>query len=50
VRAEDPAAGRGVVGPAGHDLLAWQQGKIGDPSRIDALAAGLVRVATLLGH
>ena len=36
---------------AGQDLLAWQEGKISDPSRIEALrAAGLVRVATLIGH
>jgi hypothetical protein len=25
---------------AGRDLLAWQQGKIDDPSRIEALAPG----------
>lgn len=66
VQTKDPATSRGVVGPAliaehlagqipawslaGQDLLAWQQGKIGDPSRIEALAAGLIRVATLIGH
>ena len=66
VKTKDPATSRGVVGPAltaeplagqipawslaGHDLLAWQQGNISDPSRIEALAAGLIRVATLIGH
>jgi hypothetical protein len=66
VKTKDPATSHALLGPAliaehlvgqipawslaGPDLLAWQEGKIGDPSRIEALAAGLVRVATLLGH
>ena len=63
---KDPATSRALVGPAlitehlagripawslaGQDLLAWQQGKIDDPSRIEALAAGLIHVATLIGR
>jgi hypothetical protein len=66
VKTRDPATSHALLGPAfiaehlagqipawslaGQDLLAWQEGKIGDPSRIEAVAAGLVRVATLIGH
>jgi hypothetical protein len=66
VQTKDPAISHGMVGPAliaehlagqiptwslaGQDLLAWQKGRISDPSRIEALAAGLIRVATLIGR
>jgi hypothetical protein len=66
VKTTDLATSRALLGPAliaehlagqipawslaGQDLLAWQEGKIGDASRIEGLAAGLVRVATLMGH
>ncbi|MGB6205668.1 hypothetical protein [Mycobacterium sp.] len=65
VKTQDPAS-RALVGPtliaehlagripawslAGQDLLAWQQGRLTDPTRIEALTAGLVRVASLIGR
>jgi hypothetical protein len=66
VDTKDPATSHALVGPAliaehlagqipawslaGQDLFAWQEGKITDPSRIEPPAAGLIRVATLIGH
>jgi hypothetical protein len=66
VQTKDPAYSRTLVGPAligehlagrapawslaGQDLLMWQQGRISDPSQIEAAAAQLVRVADLLGR
>jgi hypothetical protein len=58
---KDPAS-RALVGPAliaehlagripawslaGQDLLAWQQGTLTDPSRVEALLAALIRPLT----
>jgi hypothetical protein len=66
LRTNYPTVGRALVGPAliaeqlaghipvwsvaGQDLLAWQPGRIDDTPRTEALAAGLVRVAALIGH
>jgi hypothetical protein len=65
MKTKDPAGGA-LVGPAliaehlagrippwslaGHDLLTWQQGRLTDPSRIEPLAAALIRVANLIGR
>jgi hypothetical protein len=65
VRAADPAAARWLVGPAliaehlagrvptwslaGTELLSWRPGQLDDPEAVPPLAAGLVRVANLLG-
>jgi hypothetical protein len=66
VHTKDPATSRALVGPAliaehlagrvpewsvaGQDLMTWRQGRIDDPSQVEALAAHLVRVADLLGR
>lgn len=66
VQTKEPAYSRTLVGPAlvnehlagrvpawslaGPDLVTWRQGRIDDPSQIEAMAAQLLRVADLLGR
>ncbi len=66
VSATDPATARGYLGPAlvaehiagrvphwsiqGTELVTYERGRLTDPSRIPALAAPLLRVASLLGR